>query len=87
MLVLSRKVGEKIILGDNIVVTVVEVKGNRVRIALDAPAEVRILRSELAPVTKKTDPLDRDPILAQKPVEWTEIQTELVLSLSSSPKD
>ncbi len=48
MLVLSRKAGEKIIIGDGITLSVVEVKGNRVRIAIDAPDQVRILRGELA---------------------------------------
>jgi carbon storage regulator len=47
MLVLSRKPGEKILIGDNITLTVVRVQGNQVRLAIDAPAEVRILRGEL----------------------------------------
>jgi len=48
MLVLSRKPGEKLLIGDDIVVTVVEVHGNRVRVSIDAPQDVRILRGELA---------------------------------------
>jgi carbon storage regulator len=48
MLVLSRKVGEKIHIGSDIVVTVVEIKGNRARLAIEAPDDVRILRHELA---------------------------------------
>jgi carbon storage regulator len=48
MLVLSRKPGEKIIIGSGITLTVVEVRGDRVRLAVDAPPDVRILRSELA---------------------------------------
>jgi carbon storage regulator len=48
MLVLSRKPGEKVVIGDGITVIVVEVKENRVRLAFDAPEEVRILRGELA---------------------------------------
>ena len=47
MLVLSRKPGEKIIIGNGITVTVVEVNGNRVRVGIDAPHAVPILRSEL----------------------------------------
>ncbi len=47
MLVLSRKVGEKIVIGDNIVVEVVKVKGNRVTLGLVAPKQVSILRNEL----------------------------------------
>jgi carbon storage regulator len=48
MLVLSRKPGEKVMVRDDIVVTVVEVTGNRVRIGIEAPEDVRILREELA---------------------------------------
>lgn len=47
MLVLSRKLNEKIIIEGNIVVTVVEIKGNIVRLGFDAPREVGIVRSEL----------------------------------------
>jgi carbon storage regulator len=48
MLVLSRKPGETVVIGGGIKVTVVEVKGNRVRLAVEAPDQVRILRAELA---------------------------------------
>jgi len=48
MLVLTRKPGEKVVIEGGITVTVVEVKGNKVRIGIDAPDEVRILRAELA---------------------------------------
>lgn len=48
MLVLSRKLGEKVVIGNDITLTVVEVNGNRVRLAFDAPDDVRILRAELA---------------------------------------
>lgn len=47
MLVLTRKPGERIFIGDNVSVTVVEVKGDSVRIAVDAPREVKIYRGEI----------------------------------------
>ncbi len=47
MLVLSRKIGEQIIINDDIVVTVVSVKGNQVRLGFTAPANVSICREEL----------------------------------------
>ena len=47
MLVLSRKPGEKVLIGTDISFVVVEVKGKQVRIGIDAPAEVRIVREEL----------------------------------------
>jgi carbon storage regulator len=48
MLVLSRKPGEQLVIGNDITLTVVWVRGNRVRLAFEAPDQVRILRSELA---------------------------------------
>jgi carbon storage regulator len=47
MLVLSRKLGEKIVIGDGIVLTVLKVDGGRVRIGIEAPENVSILRGEL----------------------------------------
>jgi carbon storage regulator len=47
MLVLSRKIGEKLVIGDNITVVVSRVAGNRVMLGIEAPQEVRIIRGEL----------------------------------------
>jgi len=47
MLVLTRKAGERIVIADNVVVEVLEVQGNRVRIGIQAPQGVTILREEL----------------------------------------
>lgn len=47
MLVLSRKVGESIRIGDNVTITVTSVAGNRVRIGIDAPQTVSVRRTEL----------------------------------------
>jgi carbon storage regulator len=47
MLVLSRKLNESIVINDNIVVTVLGVKGDRVRIGIDAPGEIPVHRQEL----------------------------------------
>lgn len=47
MLVLTRKTDEAICIGDSIRVTVLDVRGNKVRIGIDAPANVRIERGEL----------------------------------------
>lgn len=48
MLVLSRKVGEQIVIDDNIVVTVLQLKGKRVQIGILAPSHVNIRREELS---------------------------------------
>lgn len=47
MLVLSRKVGERILIGENIAVTVVRVSGGGVRLGIEAPPETVIVREEL----------------------------------------
>jgi len=47
MLVLSRKLGETLMIGGEITVRVIEVKGNTVRLGIDAPRQVPVLRSEL----------------------------------------
>jgi carbon storage regulator len=47
MLVLSRKVGERVMIGDSIWVTIVRVDGDRVRVGIEAPREVTVLRQEL----------------------------------------
>ena len=48
MLVLTRKPGESIHIGNNIVLTVLSLKSNQVRVGIQAPPDVRILRQELA---------------------------------------
>ena len=47
MLVLSRKVGEMLIIGGNITVKVVRIQGNRITLGIEAPSDVKILRGEL----------------------------------------
>ncbi len=47
MLVLSRKLSEKIVIGDNIVVTVVELAGGKVRLGIEAPRDVSVHRKEI----------------------------------------
>ncbi|MGA0038505.1 MAG: carbon storage regulator [Pirellulales bacterium] len=49
MLVLSRKQGQQIVVGSSVVVTIVRVSGDKVRIGIEAPDEMRVLRGELQP--------------------------------------
>ncbi|MCH7729838.1 MAG: carbon storage regulator CsrA [Planctomycetes bacterium] len=55
MLVLSRKVGERILIGENISVTVVRVTGGGVRLGIEAPAELPVIREELRNRLDKAD--------------------------------
>jgi len=47
MLILSRRLNEKIVIGDNIVVSVVEVRGDQVKLGIDAPRNVKVFRQEV----------------------------------------
>jgi carbon storage regulator len=47
MLILSRRPGESLTIGDNITVTVVSINGNQIRLGIDAPRDVRVLRDEI----------------------------------------
>lgn len=47
MLILTRRVGEKLIIGENVTVTVLGVKGNQIRIGIDAPRDVQVNREEV----------------------------------------
>ena len=47
MLILSRRPGESLTIGDDVVVTVVGVSGNQIRLGITAPREVRVLREEV----------------------------------------
>ena len=47
MLILSRKVDEKIKIGDNITITLIEVRGDQVKIGVEAPKNVKVFRQEV----------------------------------------
>jgi carbon storage regulator len=53
MLVLSRKLSEEIIIGDSIRVVVIEVRGDKVRLGIDAPRSTPVLRKEVADAIAK----------------------------------
>lgn len=53
MLVLSRKKDEKIIIGDNITLMVIEIRGDKVRLGIDAPKDVSVHREEVYNAIKR----------------------------------
>ena len=58
MLVLSRKIGEKVVIDGNIVVEVIKIHGNRITLGIEAPSEVRIRRGELNPTNRNASTVD-----------------------------
>jgi carbon storage regulator len=75
MLVLSRKESQRIRLGDSIVITIVKISGDKVRIGVDAPSDVLVLRDELevrnpagkpsAGLVSRNSPPEETPALRQ----------------------
>jgi carbon storage regulator len=60
MLVLTRRKNERIRIGESIIVTVVEVRGDKVRIGIDAPQEIPVHREEVyQAIAARTQPADR----------------------------
>jgi carbon storage regulator len=55
VLVLSRKVGERILIGDKIAITVVKIGHGGVRIGIEAPTELAVVREELANELERTE--------------------------------
>lgn len=55
MLVLSRRVGEQILIGDDIVVTILDSRGDGVRIGIDAPRSTRVNRAEVVEAVRESN--------------------------------
>jgi carbon storage regulator len=55
MLVLSRKIGERVMIGDDIVVMVVDVRGDKVRLAVEAPQSIPVHRQEVYEAIKREE--------------------------------
>jgi carbon storage regulator len=70
MLVLSRKLGEKICIGENICITVVDIDRGKIRLGIEAPREVPVFRQELLPLKGQAAPpaATQTPALSQNGV-------------------
>ena len=60
MLVLSRKVGERVLIGKDIAVTVVRISGGGVRLGIQAPSDLAVIREELSGSSEPANPLGAD---------------------------
>ena len=60
MLILTRRTLEKLIINDNITITILSMKGNQVRIGIDAPKDVTVHREEIHKKIKKIDSQEED---------------------------
>ncbi|MFO0957125.1 MAG: carbon storage regulator CsrA [Isosphaeraceae bacterium] len=67
MLVLTRKVGERIMIGESIVLTVVRIQGDKIRLGIDAPQEVTIHREEIR--ERQHPPAPTTPLAVPAPLE------------------
>jgi len=81
MLIISRKLGEKITIGDDTVITLVDIRDNQVRLGIDAPRHVGVHRQEVYDRIKKTN-------LASSEISETHMLKAMsVLKLDRSDKE
>jgi carbon storage regulator CsrA len=78
MLVLTRKANQRIEIGDNIVITVLQVKGNSVRLGIEAPRDVRVIRGEL--------PRNAEPAAVETVEAEMHDAAEMVLPAADAPE-
>ena len=79
MLVLTRKLGESIVIDDDIVLKVTAVQGNRVKVAIEAPKSRRIMRGEIA------ESLAHSPGPPQEESQWSKTGTDARTSIAAPP--
>ena len=82
MLMIRRRCGESVLLGENIEVLVLEVAGNRVKLGISAPREVIVLRNEL----KMTADFNREASRAVPPVHLLALASKVLNSRAGSGK-
>jgi carbon storage regulator len=95
MLVLTRKYQEKVHIGDGITITILRTKGKAVRLGIEAPAEVPVIRGELTfnelPAATAEKPAKREPRKARTSANWnadaSDAKTASQVSLQRVPRD
>lgn len=68
-LVLSRKKEESIIIGDRITITVIEIRGDKVRLAIDAPSDVSVHRQEVWEAIKREEKKEQEKVESKQSTE------------------
>jgi len=64
MLILSRKLNEKVVIGDGIVVSIIEIRGDQVKLGIDAPKTVKVYRQEVYDAIQEENRLAAESALA-----------------------
>lgn len=62
MLILTRKLGEKIVIGESITITIVDIDRGKIRLGIEAPRDVPIFRQELLPWQPPSSPPPTEPV-------------------------
>jgi len=78
MLVLTRKASEEILIGDDIKITLVRVRGNSVRVGIEAPREIRVVRAEIDQATPKSRPSKKHDQAESAPAQAKLVQDQQV---------
>ncbi|MBX7167906.1 MAG: carbon storage regulator CsrA [Pirellulales bacterium] len=87
MLVLSRKANEKIQIGDGITVTVLRIKGNQIKLGIEAPRDVRVIRSELPPREMMVTDADVAEEVESELIEMSELAEMFVVAGAQEQAD
>lgn len=82
MLILTRRIGEKLIVGGNVTLTVLGVKGNQIRVGIDAPPEVKVYREE---IYNKIQAEKETPVLDDKRTSVLNDKRKSVLNNRKAP--
>jgi carbon storage regulator len=76
MLILTRKLDEKIMIGDDITITVIEIRGDQIRIGVDAPKNVKVFRREVFDAIKAENKAAAESAPVFPEIDFSGMKTE-----------